>query len=140
MSGRLELVPADEDEWADRITSTWRKSVGAIIETGKLLIEAKAALPHGGFEAMVRGVLFPFNIRSAQMLMKIAEHPTLADARITTQGGDAEGRWLDALQLEVEAEVAATGGFHGPVLTEQRIAASSLDIVDHARQALQEEA
>jgi hypothetical protein len=31
--------------WASRITATWRKSIEAIFEVGRLLIDAKAAPP-----------------------------------------------------------------------------------------------
>jgi hypothetical protein len=34
-------------EWTSRIAAAWQKGVEAILETGRLLIEAKAALKHG---------------------------------------------------------------------------------------------
>ena len=37
------------DEWADRICRQLGKSVEAIIEVGRLLVAAKAKLPHGEF-------------------------------------------------------------------------------------------
>ena len=49
-------------------------------------------------------------------------------------------RWLDGLQIELEAEIATTSGFRGPVRPDQRVASWSLDIVDHARQQLLEAA
>jgi N6-adenosine-specific RNA methylase IME4 len=63
--------------YTERIASCWRQSLDAFLEAGRLLIEAKRALPHGDFEAMVRKSL-PFEPRTAQMLMKIA-----ADRRLT---------------------------------------------------------
>src|SRR5262245_55434393 len=63
--------------WAAKISAAWRSALDDIIETGALLIEAKAALPHGEFEAMIEAEL-PFGKRTAQMLMKVA-----ADSRLT---------------------------------------------------------
>jgi len=65
--------------WANEIKSAWQKSVDGIFETGRLLIDAKAALPHGKFEKMVRSEL-PFRERTAQMLMAIAADTRLAKA------------------------------------------------------------
>ena len=69
----------EQQRWAVRIQAACQKSVEAILETGRLLIEAKAALPHGAFDAMVRDQL-PFSIRTAQMLMAVAAHPVIANA------------------------------------------------------------
>jgi N6-adenosine-specific RNA methylase IME4 len=65
-----------EARWAEHIIATWRRSVEAIIETGKLLVAAKAALPHGRFEELVAAKL-PFGPRTAQALMSIARNPEL---------------------------------------------------------------
>ena len=65
------------DEWAERINACWRQSVEAIMAAGRLLCEAKDALPHGQFRAMCDDKL-PFGHRKAQMLMAIA-----SDARLT---------------------------------------------------------
>lgn len=68
--------PAEPQGWSDRITATWRQSVEAIIETGRLLAEAKAALPHGAFQAMIESSL-PFKASTARRLMIVG-----ADERI----------------------------------------------------------
>jgi N6-adenosine-specific RNA methylase IME4 len=67
--------------WAERITTAWRKGVEAIIESGRLLLDAKAdpSLPHGDFLDMIERDL-PFGARTAQMLMKIGADPRLANA------------------------------------------------------------
>ncbi len=64
--------------WAVRIVGALRQSVEAILEAGRLLTEAKAALPHGAFTAMIETDL-PFGARTAQRLMVIAADPRLAD-------------------------------------------------------------
>jgi hypothetical protein len=69
------------DEWqsyADRIAATWQQAVESIIETGKLLIEAKDKLKHGEWQDMLQ--LLPFGERTAERLMAIARHPVLSDA------------------------------------------------------------
>ena len=63
-----------EDRWAMTIKDSWQKSVEGILETGRHLIQAKEALPHGAFEIMVK-VQLPFGARMAQMLMAIARSP-----------------------------------------------------------------
>lgn len=64
--------------WAARITECWRSSVQGIIRTGRLLIEAKADLPHGEFGAMCDRDL-PFSDSTAQRLMAIARDNRLSN-------------------------------------------------------------
>lgn len=73
-------VPAERDRtgWADAIGGAWRKSVEAIFETGRLIAEAKAALPHGEFGTMIETEL-PFGARTAERLMAIAADPKLTN-------------------------------------------------------------
>lgn len=63
-------------ELALKITHCWRQSVVAIIETGQLLIDAKAVLRHGQWLPMVKNDL-PFSPRVAQALMKLAKDQRL---------------------------------------------------------------
>jgi hypothetical protein len=60
-----------------KITATWRKSVESIIETGRLLVEAKASLAYGQFGDLIEKL--PFSHRTAQCLMRIAEHRMLVN-------------------------------------------------------------
>ena len=46
-----KLSPSDD--YALQIWDKWQKAVESIIETGKLLVKAKAALPHGQFTNMI---------------------------------------------------------------------------------------
>jgi N6-adenosine-specific RNA methylase IME4 len=64
-------------QWAKKITEVWRETVFAVIETGRLLMEAKEELEHGEFAEMVETAL-PFGPRTAQRLMKIAADKRLA--------------------------------------------------------------
>jgi phage N-6-adenine-methyltransferase len=77
MLGHDLALVAGRREWAARICQRWQESVEAIIDVGRLLLEAKAALP-GEFQAMVEGDL-AFGSRTARMLMAVAVHPLLAD-------------------------------------------------------------
>jgi hypothetical protein len=65
--------------WAKRIRAASRKTVESMIQTGKLLVEAKAKLKHGEFIAMLRSDL-PFGPRTAQRLMRIARNPAISKA------------------------------------------------------------
>lgn len=70
------LDRTERARWAAEITACWRRSVDAIIETGRLISAAKAALPHGEFLPMVRRDL-PFGPRTAAKLMAIAKDERL---------------------------------------------------------------
>jgi hypothetical protein len=79
-------TPEQGQAYADRIRVALGRSVEAILEVGRALLAAKAALDHGMWERLFAGhpaaVLrpVPFSIRTAQRLMAIAEHPVLAQA------------------------------------------------------------
>jgi N6-adenosine-specific RNA methylase IME4 len=66
--------------WAREIKGKWEKSVQSIIETGRTLQRAKAALPHGQFLKMIQSDL-PFKQRTAQMLMRISQNPVISNAK-----------------------------------------------------------
>jgi hypothetical protein len=74
------------DEWASAINASWRKQVPAIVETGRLLTAAKKALGHGrwgnmvGEPPLVQGHL-DFDLRVAEMLMRIAKNPVLSNPK-----------------------------------------------------------
>ena len=73
---RGELTTAGD--FASAITERWQDSVAAIIDAGRLLLEAKAALSHGEFTPMVENSL-PFGRQTAFRLMAIAEHSILSN-------------------------------------------------------------
>jgi len=66
--------------WAIRIAEAWQSSVANIVETGRLLIQARTALSRGEWLPMIESDL-PFSPRTAQMLMEIAEHPGITNAK-----------------------------------------------------------
>jgi Protein of unknown function (DUF3102) len=69
----------ERNEHVRRITAAWQKTVANIIETGRLLIEAKDDIGFGGFQEMIRTEL-PFGPGTAQRLMQIAEDRVLSNA------------------------------------------------------------
>lgn len=76
---RCDLVT--KADFAAAISHRWHDSVVAIIDVGKLLLEAKATLPHGEFGPMIKSDKVPFGVRTAQFLMAIAEHSILSNTK-----------------------------------------------------------
>jgi hypothetical protein len=76
---QLTLIAPDPTQaWVSKIQAAWQKSVTAILETGRVLIDAKDELPRGAFLAMVQ-LKLPFNRITAYRLMTIAGHPILTN-------------------------------------------------------------
>lgn len=75
----MEIITEGEaGAFARRIRSAWQTSIEAIFETGRLIAEAKDALPHGAFTKMIEADL-PFGARTARKLMAIAADQRLAE-------------------------------------------------------------
>jgi hypothetical protein len=70
--------PKSWEEYATAVSLHWGRAVDAIVETGRVLLEAKDALRHGAFQAMVRTKL-PFNDATARKLMAIARHHVISN-------------------------------------------------------------
>jgi hypothetical protein len=81
MNERIRISPIDLH--VAKITTTWRKAAESIIETGRLLIRAKGELKHGQFGEMIADKL-PFKSRTAQMLMEIAKHHVISNAKFAS--------------------------------------------------------
>lgn len=65
-------------QWANEIAALWKKSKGAVLETGQALLRAKSALEAGVFVEMIERDL-PFSKSSARRFVKIASDPRLTD-------------------------------------------------------------
>ena len=72
----MNNIPVPASEWAARICATWRDSVHAILQVGKLLGEAKDALGLKPWEKMCEDDL-PFSANTAYRLIAIASDPKL---------------------------------------------------------------
>lgn len=66
-------------EWAEIISTDWRRSIDSIIQTGRDLLEAKAELSRDEFSQMINEDLY-FSPDTAQSLMRIVRHPMVAKA------------------------------------------------------------
>lgn len=76
----LDAACMDEIKiWGTKINGSLARTVEAIVEVGRLLLEAKAALPHGSYLTMVKKEL-RFQVRQAQNFTRIAKSPVLANA------------------------------------------------------------
>jgi hypothetical protein len=77
------------DTFAKQIRASWQKASASILETGRLLRQAQDKLSHGEWGLLFavddedgeRPTKLPFGVRTAQMLMKIAEHPVISNAK-----------------------------------------------------------
>jgi len=72
----MNNVPVPASEWAARICATWRESVHAILQVGKLLGEGKEALGIKAWEKMCEDDL-PFSTNTAYRLIGISADPKL---------------------------------------------------------------
>ncbi len=73
-----DTLESDPEAWALRINSAWRRSLESVIETGRLLIDAKGRLKHGQWETMVETQL-DFSSSTAQRLMIVARDSRLSN-------------------------------------------------------------
>ena len=84
------------DDWAHSINRAHTGTVNSILETGALLIQAKAALPHGEFSRMFVDsekrvgrppvdMPLPFGRGTADRLMAIADHPNLSKEELLVE-------------------------------------------------------
>jgi hypothetical protein len=69
---------ANRQTYIREINAAWQMSLQSVLETGRLLIEAKKQLPHGDFEAMIRNDL-QFSPQTARKIMSIAAHPVISN-------------------------------------------------------------
>lgn len=78
MTKTVTLHTFDRAGWAQRIADSWGQALTAVLETGAALVQAKAQLKHGEFEAMIEADL-PFGTSTARRLMAVAQHPELSN-------------------------------------------------------------
>lgn len=72
------VAQPETEKWARLIRASWSRSAEAVIETGRLCIDAKNNLAHGEWMRMADDLL-PFGLRTAQRLMDIARDPKLSN-------------------------------------------------------------
>src|SRR5262249_19728146 len=95
------LSSSDWRSFAMKIEAAWQKAVGSIIETGRLLNEAKDKVNRGDWLKLVKHL--PFSERTAQMLMAIAANPILSNPN---HGSHLPPSWRTLYELtKLPAEV-----------------------------------
>ena len=81
-------VPAldpEADEFASKVNEAVGDGVAWFLDAGRQLIEAKAALGHGRWMAMFAAGRIQIGLRTAEVLMRVAEHRALSDAQYTAK-------------------------------------------------------
>ena len=104
------ITTRPSNDYASDIASTWGKALICVMETGRLLVQAKANLPHGDYQAMIEREL-PFSPSTARKLVAVAEHPKLADRSIWN---DLPSAWTVLYSLSnLQPETIDKGLFQG---------------------------
>ncbi len=119
------------EAWGARIAESYGRGVQAVVETGRLLLAAKAAVVHGQWMPLVEGL--PFSIHTAERMMRIADHPQLSNSA-HAQSLPTSITTLDCLsRLDAAAfDEAREAGVISPDLerrTAQRLARGGLEAV-----------
>jgi hypothetical protein len=110
-------------EWAAQISAAWQKSTGAIIETGRLLIEAKASLDHGAWLPMVKTEL-PFSRQTAEKLMAVADHAILSNSAHVRSLPSSWGTLYELTKLpEPDLQAHLADGVINPKMQRKDVAA-----------------
>jgi N6-adenosine-specific RNA methylase IME4 len=85
------------DEWAARITARWQDSVEAILDVGRMLIQAQAQVGHGGWLRLIEKL--PFGERTAQMLQRIVDEERAPHLANTNHGSYLPPSWRTLYEL-----------------------------------------
>lgn len=104
-SPQMHVVLSAED-WAERIRARWQDSVEAIIDVGRLLMQAKEDLSHGEFIPMCRDKL-PFGENTALRLMRIAGNPFISNAAHVQHLPASWGTLYELTKLDEETFLSA---------------------------------
>jgi hypothetical protein len=122
----MTLTETDEGDnrramWAAQISAAWCKSTEAICAVGQHISEAKAELPHGQFEEMIKTEL-PFGPRTARMLMAVEK-----DARISAHGSEMPSSWRTLYELtrlaDEQFKIGIDSGVINPEMQRSDVAA-----------------
>jgi|SRR5579862_1966045 len=112
-----EIATTRAEVWASRINEQTQKSVEAILDIGRMLIQAKAELPHGEWGRLFADRLVPYSIGSAERLMKIAEHPQLSNSAHVPNLPPSWGTLYELTKVEPEQlQQALTDGRVTPTM------------------------
>jgi hypothetical protein len=76
----VQFVPETEG-WIAEINLAFVCQTGWVFETGDRLLQANAELPHGQWMSMFESRKLKFGLRTGEMLMAVARHPTLRNSK-----------------------------------------------------------
>lgn len=76
------------DQATERFISAYNRGVRAIWESGLVLVEVRRTLDHGAFQRWIRDFL-PVSVRTAQILMKIAQDQNISRLMRSSDGDRA---------------------------------------------------
>jgi len=91
------------DQWAERITAALQKTVEGVFETGRVLVKAKAALPHGDWMVLFTpnaegDRMVPLSVQSADKFMRIWKERGRLNANYA-HGRNLPGSWRTLYEL-----------------------------------------
>lgn len=125
LSARREL--STRPEFAAEISRLYDQSLEGMVEIGRRLNEAKAALPHGEYEAMVAEDL-PFSVTAAFRLRKVAE---FVDSGVIDKAS-LPGNYTTVFELaslsEDELQTAQARGLVSATVTRKAISAFKAEL------------
>jgi hypothetical protein len=118
MTNVVQLETARVTRWAEKIHTAHAKSVDAILEVGRLLLQAKADCTHGEWGELTGRDggkrLLPFSDRTVRAYMTIAKNPVFSNGH---HGAHLPASWrtlaeLAAIPAPVLADLIAEGEIH----------------------------
>lgn len=100
--------------WAEKINNAFGFSTGWIIKAGELLAQAKKQLGHGQWSSLFQPGMLKFGLRTAEMLMEIARHPSFRESKNFSSLPNAWSTLhaLRKLPVELVEQAIADGVIH----------------------------
>ncbi len=112
--GAPQTVPRSPQAWVEEINQAFGYSVGWVVKTGQLLAEAKKELRHGGWSCLFAPGKLKFGLRTAEMLIAVARHPSLRNPKNFSNlpSGWSILHVLSLLPVEIVEQAIADGRVH----------------------------
>lgn len=134
------------DYYSRVICTEWRKSVEAVVEVGRLLIQAKHLCEHGEFLRLFKGhnnavsKPVPFGERTAERVMCVAMHPVISNPTHASDLPQSWGTLYELTKLDGEQILAGIkAGEITPDMTRAQASALRSDPVEKPEQPPHEE-
>lgn len=102
------------EQWASQICAQLSKSAEAIIATGRLLVKAKADLPHGEWGRMFEEKLIPLSQGTAERFILIANHRLLSNS---AHAPNLPSSWMTLYELTKVPDKALDNAFKDGLIT-----------------------